>query len=357
VSHTSDDGAALLRAIREHPDEDTPRLVYADWLDERGGESNGARAELIRIQIPAAQKARRKNLRSVGLRISTGMSAHEHDLIRRFVASGADGWRDDLPVLNGVRYDNSSVYERFERGFPWQVLARDVDTLLAVAPELFEKVPITYLHLEKLTIKTARVLAESPHLARIRQWQDVYARRTDKMLEELARSEHLGNLREIDLTGTEITAAGVRALLFAPSIRSVTRLTFPSCELGDAGAEVIAASPVCAALEHLNLGLRAMSATGVGALVRAPFRLSMRSLVLTRTDLDDGAGRALAGAEWPRLEYLILESNRITDRGAAAFLDSPFWRGSECELWLSWNPLSDTMKAQLRETFGPRVRV
>jgi len=29
------DGDALLRAILAHPDEDTPRLAYADWLDER----------------------------------------------------------------------------------------------------------------------------------------------------------------------------------------------------------------------------------------------------------------------------------------------------------------------------------
>jgi uncharacterized protein (TIGR02996 family) len=27
------DGFALLRAIELHPDDDTPRLVYADWLD------------------------------------------------------------------------------------------------------------------------------------------------------------------------------------------------------------------------------------------------------------------------------------------------------------------------------------
>lgn len=32
------DGDALLRAILEHPAEDTPRLMYADWLQERGQE-------------------------------------------------------------------------------------------------------------------------------------------------------------------------------------------------------------------------------------------------------------------------------------------------------------------------------
>lgn len=42
-----DDEAALLSAIYERPDEDGPRLVYADWLAERGG----ARGELIQLQF------------------------------------------------------------------------------------------------------------------------------------------------------------------------------------------------------------------------------------------------------------------------------------------------------------------
>jgi uncharacterized protein (TIGR02996 family) len=46
------DGAALLAAIVAHPDEDTPRLMYADWLDESG---EGARAEFIRVQCELAK--------------------------------------------------------------------------------------------------------------------------------------------------------------------------------------------------------------------------------------------------------------------------------------------------------------
>src|SRR6266542_126090 len=50
------DEAALLHAIGEHPDEDTPRLVYADWLDEHGTtEADCARAEFIRVQIDRAR--------------------------------------------------------------------------------------------------------------------------------------------------------------------------------------------------------------------------------------------------------------------------------------------------------------
>lgn len=48
------DRDALLRAILAEPAEDTPRLVFADWLDEHG---EPARAETIREQIAWARGA------------------------------------------------------------------------------------------------------------------------------------------------------------------------------------------------------------------------------------------------------------------------------------------------------------
>src|SRR6516162_4283405 len=50
-----DDEPALLAAIAAHPEEDTPRLAYADWLDEHAGglpepASARIRAEFIRVQ-------------------------------------------------------------------------------------------------------------------------------------------------------------------------------------------------------------------------------------------------------------------------------------------------------------------
>src|SRR5262245_2348318 len=45
------DGPAFFRAIEAQPDDDTPRLVYADWLDENAETAaDRARAELIRVQ-------------------------------------------------------------------------------------------------------------------------------------------------------------------------------------------------------------------------------------------------------------------------------------------------------------------
>jgi uncharacterized protein (TIGR02996 family) len=42
----------ILAAIQEAPDDDTPRLVYADWLAEHG---DPERAEFIRVQCELAR--------------------------------------------------------------------------------------------------------------------------------------------------------------------------------------------------------------------------------------------------------------------------------------------------------------
>src|SRR5262245_57678825 len=44
--------AAFLADIRAHPDDDAPRLVFADWLEEHGEEG---RAELIRLECRMAK--------------------------------------------------------------------------------------------------------------------------------------------------------------------------------------------------------------------------------------------------------------------------------------------------------------
>lgn len=51
----TDDRQAHVRGILEHPDDDTRRLVYADWLDEQGRPADAARAELIRTQVELAK--------------------------------------------------------------------------------------------------------------------------------------------------------------------------------------------------------------------------------------------------------------------------------------------------------------
>ena len=50
---TVPDAAPFLAAIRAAPDDDAPRLIYADWLDEHG---QPERAEFIRVQCELARR-------------------------------------------------------------------------------------------------------------------------------------------------------------------------------------------------------------------------------------------------------------------------------------------------------------
>lgn len=50
---------AFLRAIAAAPDDNTPRVVYADWLDDHAStDADRARAEFLRIACKVANKAR-----------------------------------------------------------------------------------------------------------------------------------------------------------------------------------------------------------------------------------------------------------------------------------------------------------
>jgi uncharacterized protein (TIGR02996 family) len=51
------DADAFMRASLRQPEDVTARLVFADWLDETGGEHNAAWARFIRLKIEAAQHA------------------------------------------------------------------------------------------------------------------------------------------------------------------------------------------------------------------------------------------------------------------------------------------------------------
>src|SRR4051812_42944704 len=56
------DELAFLSAIAAAPPDDyLPRLVYADWLEERGGDGAAARAAIIRRQLDPSRGEPRMN--------------------------------------------------------------------------------------------------------------------------------------------------------------------------------------------------------------------------------------------------------------------------------------------------------
>jgi uncharacterized protein (TIGR02996 family) len=99
------DEPALLAAIAARPDDDTPRLVYADWLDDHG---DANRAEFIRLQCALAQ----------GGPEDPAAAERADELEERHRTR----WLSGVPTGPGLRWE-------FRRGFP-ERLEADTERLL-----------------------------------------------------------------------------------------------------------------------------------------------------------------------------------------------------------------------------------
>jgi uncharacterized protein (TIGR02996 family) len=99
------DHASLLAAIRAAPDDDAPRLVYADWLIERGD----PRGELIQVQCALARRPDDATL-----------AARQRVLLTRHRAA----WTQHLPIW-------ARESATFERGFVTSCVVPDEARLLA----------------------------------------------------------------------------------------------------------------------------------------------------------------------------------------------------------------------------------
>jgi uncharacterized protein (TIGR02996 family) len=93
------DEAALLHAIYANHDDDTPRLVYADWLDEH---DQPERAEFIRVQIAVARRTDHGEE-------SQRLYCRERELLDRH----REKWLREFEP-----FDSEKVEIDFARGFP-----------------------------------------------------------------------------------------------------------------------------------------------------------------------------------------------------------------------------------------------
>ncbi|MBX9624891.1 MAG: TIGR02996 domain-containing protein [Gemmataceae bacterium] len=124
------DGEPLLRAVCEHPDDDTPRLVLADWLEENG---EPERAAFIRLQCQAALSHRDRGRRR--------LEEQADRLLRLF----SRRWAAELP--HGAGYRWADVYSR---GFQCTVMVDEEDAFLADLDEVFDAAPLTDLDVGSL---------------------------------------------------------------------------------------------------------------------------------------------------------------------------------------------------------------
>jgi uncharacterized protein (TIGR02996 family) len=344
------DDRAFLQDILTHPNDDTPRLVYADWLEETGDPERAARAEFIRVQyalqgLPPGD-ARRPQLEE-----------RERDLRAAHEAT----WATPLRELGQVR-----AWE-FRRGFVEKVTLRAAD-FLGVADRLFAVAPVRELRLDfdsarydgtpRQRLALLRRLAASPHLGRL-VGLEIGSASFDPLgrgeVRALAQSDRLVRLRSLALGPRSVSAAAMPELLPAPFLsglaefrldgggadlgNGLTRflrsprlgglgtLALNDVPLGGEGLSALAESPALANLTSLSLvraGLTAAALTTLGGV--APARLT--ALDLSGNDLTPAAARALARARLlAHLETLNLGMNRLGDEGVRALSRSPHLAG------------------------------
>ncbi|MCI0705424.1 MAG: TIGR02996 domain-containing protein, partial [Planctomycetia bacterium] len=243
------DQKQLLRAILDNPDEDTPRLIYADWLDEHG---DPGRAEFIRVQCRLAERKQRTHV--------PGDDPEEQRAFELFKQLGTR-WLAELLVIRNLRWGG------FYRGFPG-VSVTNATTLVRAEEKIWSAAPVEMVTLTGLSGNSARVLAGS---------------------------EVLGRIRELTLDGyytSRDSEKPLRTLFHSPRMRTLRRLSLPH-GIGESGIGVVVASPHLTGLEWLTIRPRTMTDSAADAILAAPALANLRGGSFTSYQLSSSARKKL----------------------------------------------------------------
>jgi uncharacterized protein (TIGR02996 family) len=357
---------AFLQAIVASPGDDNPRLIYADWLEERGDRD---RAEFIRVQCDLAQLSKSDPRRRQPER-------REQELL----ALRRQEW---VAPLGGTVRNVA-----FERGLVARI-ELDADEFLTHAASIFSVAPVTHAAIGSAwddTSRTLALLASCPSLERLttidlrfgcyfinddglqtlahlppllQRLNSLWLLECDISpvgLDPVLRSPHLRRLGKLHLSECGLSGAlGVRALAESPQLRQLVYLDLNKNFVGDAGARLLAGSPNCSRLESLDLAGCDLTSAGAKALARSPYLRNLDSLWLADNRIGDSGAFVLArSASLANLRYLGLGCNRLTDAGARALAVGPSLLRS-LRLSLYGNRISELCETSLKAQCGDRV--
>lgn len=326
------DERPFLDAVFDRYDDDRPRLVYADFLDDSG---EPERAELVRVQLALARLTdddpRRPALSDrqaeLLVRNRAAWTAHLAGLV-----AGVD-FRRGIPDSPTV--DAATFLERGDELFA-KLRVRRL-RLLDVGPALPKLAQSPLLtHVRELDLCGAdlgnagvSVLAKSPHLKKLEALDLGFNAIEDAGVEQLARSTLFPNLTWLALNDNDcITDAGLAALADSPFFAGLTALDVSGNDIGDLGVRAVVASPSMARLQSFRVHNNPIGDAGIAALTASPVLArtakSEHKLELRRCILGPAGGAALARS--PALRHchtLDLSDNDLGDAGITALLSSP----------------------------------
>jgi uncharacterized protein (TIGR02996 family) len=252
---------AFLPDICANPDDITPRLMYADWLDDRGGKGDAARAEFIRLQCrPDGDPARQKEL----------------------LEQWGKAWTKPLRGL--------FARHEFRRGFIERVTMK-AKTFVEEGERILGMTPLRYVKLRDPK-EYVEKLAGCKSLARLDGLNLNYGQIGLTRAVYLLRSKYLGAIRWLDLGDNKIGLGGIRALLDAADrLPSLRFLTLDDNRLRDEGVTELVGSPFFGQLRALNLDGNDLTDSALDQLAAQPAARGLVQLHLCRNDLT-GAGLA-----------------------------------------------------------------
>ena len=274
---------AFLNAISERPEDDLPRLVYADYLDETGDPD---RAEFIRVQIALAKLTE-------GDAQWSSLDARQNELQKDQAE-----WR--LPI-RGI--------QRFRRGFV-EAIAVTADWLIDAPEPVLRFAPIREL----------RVI------------------NADNSVSALAGVPGLDRIETLDLRNNNFgkTERLMRFLDAAP-LDSMTRLLLQNNRIWSDGVESLLGHPRAARLRTLDLSGNPIGDAGAAHLAGANSLRDLRELILRSDGLDWRDRIALEGAvelgrsqTLGKLHTLDLTGHLIGDVGLAALAQAVGLQNLEC---------------------------
>jgi uncharacterized protein (TIGR02996 family) len=213
------DGLNLLRSVCEIPDDDAPRLVYADWLDEEG---QAERAEFIRLSVRLARGE------LVGEERDAANSRAEE------LTPGWLAWTQTLPSPPGVQWHRWN-----DRGFLSAVEFDSPATFVANADTVFAAAPVTRLIVSGFDARSVAAVTDSPLLTRVRQLEFLYSRLADAGVDRLADSPQASGLRHLNLSANDVGDAGLAALVASPHLTALEVLVLSQNRISSTGASAL----------------------------------------------------------------------------------------------------------------------
>ncbi|MCE9568304.1 MAG: TIGR02996 domain-containing protein [Planctomycetes bacterium] len=324
----------FLDAICDNIDDDTPRLVFADWLQENGDD---ARAEFIRIQCSQYRRVHPEYENpAVRNKVFTPELRKAYIRQRQLRIDNFDRWISPFP-----EWSSGSTWA-FQRGFAY-FFAPTGRQWVKDGPRVRQLTPVELLRITR-TDDLARQLFDSPILVGIKRLHlpDI----DNDGVRALSKSAALDSLTELDIGKigrygfgrSGITSAAATALLRSPRLTKLTSLSLHSNHLGATAATALLKSVCIGNLTQLHLVSTALGGMDFTKLIASPKLKQLRSLNLQGNAVGDDGIRELCHSEIQGLEELNLKYNRLASRSAQRLA---VWPGLQSVrvLELAGNPL------------------